>query len=363
VFSKVVRRIKPLLTTEHSDPDADVLVITNMWPDAEKPVYGIHVQRQVRSLIEAGVRCDVVHVRGYDSALAYPLAALRLALWNVTRRGRYRLVHVHAGETTLPARFLIGTPMICSYCGDDLLGNPGPDGKPTPSSRIRAWVLRQLSRTLTGTITKSREMEGALPPGRRALNDVVPNGVDERTFQPLDRAAAREHFGFADDEVVALFAATKPDMPNKRRGLAEGACAAAAVRLGRPVRLFVARDVAPDEMPLLMNACDLLLHTAVVEGSPNAVKEALMCNLPVVATAAGDIEELLAGVEPSFVCPPDAAAIVTAIEACAGRRSNGREVARRLQAGAVAQQVIAIYDRHARAPLGRDQAVFAEGRG
>lgn len=352
--------MKPLVTLERSDAGADVLVVTNMWPDAEKPVYGVHVQRQVESLVEKGVRCDVVHVRGYDSALAYPAAALRFALWSLTRRGRYRIVHVHAGETTLPARFLVGPPMIASYCGDDLLGNPGPDGRPTASSRVRAWVLRQFSRTLQATITKSAEMEAKLAPRRRAVNSVIPNGVDERTFRPLDRGSARQRFGFADDEVVALFAATKPDMANKRRPLAEAACAAAAERLGRPVRLHVAREVAPADMPVLMNACDVLLHTAVVEGSPNAVKEALMCGLPVVATAAGDIEELLAAVEPSFACAPDPAALADAIAACAGRRSNGPDAARHLRASAVADRVLEIYERLASSPLaGRDRLLTA----
>jgi glycosyltransferase involved in cell wall biosynthesis len=343
--------MQSLLTIPHSDPDADVLVVTNMWPDAEKPVYGVFVKRQVESLIEAGVRCDVVYIRGYRSPLAYPLAALRFLLWSLTRRGRYRLVHVHAGETTLPARFLLGTPMMCSYCGDDLLGDPGEDGQKTRSSLVRAWVIRQISRTLAGTITKSSEMETALPPARREVNSVVPNGVDERVFRPFeDRAHARGEFGFADDEVIALFAATKPDIPRKRRWLAEAACADAAGRLGRPVRLWVARDVAPDRMPALMNACDLLLHTSVLEGSPNAVKEALMCNLPIVATPSGDIGELLEGVEPSFVCDPDASVLGQAIAACAGRRSNGREVAQRLKAGNVAQRVMGIYDRVGRTP-------------
>jgi glycosyltransferase involved in cell wall biosynthesis len=351
VFSTLDQLMPPLLTLERTDPDADVLVVTNMWPDEEKPVYGVFVKRQVDSLIEAGVRCDVLYIRGYRSPFAYPAAALRFALWSLTRRGRYRLVHVHAGETTLPARFLVGTPMLCSYCGDDLLGDPGEDGQKTRGSLARAWVIRQISRTLAGTITKSAEMETALPPRRQAVNSVVPNGVDERTFREFeDRAPARERFGFPDDEVVALFAATKPDIPRKRRPLAEAACADAAERLGRPVRLHVARDVKPDEMPALMNACDVLLHTSALEGSPNAVKEALMCNLPIVATPSGDIEELLDGVEPSFVCEPDAGVLGEAIAACTGKRSNGREVAQRLKAGNVAKRVIGIYDELGRAP-------------
>jgi glycosyltransferase involved in cell wall biosynthesis len=353
--------MQPLLTIEHSDPDADVLVITNMWPDEERPVYGVFVQRQVQSLIEAGLRCDIAYIRGYRSPLAYPVAALRFAVWSLTRRGRYRLVHVHAGETTLPARFLVGPPMLCSYCGDDLLGDPGEDGQKTRGSLARAWVIRQVSRTLAATITKSAEMEKALPPRRRHVNSVVPNGVDERTFRVFeDRAAARERFAFSDEEVVALFAATKPDIPRKRRALAEAACSDAAARLGRPVRLHVARDVRPKEMPALMNACDVLLHTSALEGSPNAVKEALMCNLPIVATPSGDIEELLRGVEPSFLCAPDESMLGEAIAACAGKRSNGRDVAQRLKAGNVAERVIGIYNRIGRAPR---RAELAAGSG
>jgi glycosyltransferase involved in cell wall biosynthesis len=121
--------------------------------------------------------------------------------------------------------------------------------------------------------------------------------------------------------------------------------------LGRPVRLHVARQVKPDDMPYLMNACDVLLHTSVLEGSPNVVKEALMCNLPVVATSSGDVDQLLRDAEPSSVCDADAEELGEAIAACAGRRSNGREIARHLQAGTVAQQVLSIYERHAGAPL------------
>ena len=78
--------MQQLLTTERADPGADVLVVTNMWPDEERPVYGIFVKRQIDSLAAAGVRFEVVYVRGYRSPLAYPQAALRFALWSFTRR-------------------------------------------------------------------------------------------------------------------------------------------------------------------------------------------------------------------------------------------------------------------------------------
>src|SRR6266576_2455095 len=94
------------------DPDADVLVVTNMWPDDERPVYGVFVKRQVDSLRQQGMRCDVVYIRGYVSPLAYLAAAVRFLIATFTWRGRYRIVHAHAGETALATRFFLGPPML-----------------------------------------------------------------------------------------------------------------------------------------------------------------------------------------------------------------------------------------------------------
>src|SRR4051812_12798172 len=94
-----------LLTWERRDPASDVLVVTNLWPDAELPVYGIFIKRQVESLVAAGVRCDVLYIRGYRSPLAYLLGAGWFAFHSVALRRRYKLIHAHAGETGVVARF------------------------------------------------------------------------------------------------------------------------------------------------------------------------------------------------------------------------------------------------------------------
>src|SRR5260221_11051807 len=58
----------------HRDPGADVLVVTNMWPEPGRPVYGNFVKRQVESLGGTGLRWDGFYIRGYRSAAADPLA-------------------------------------------------------------------------------------------------------------------------------------------------------------------------------------------------------------------------------------------------------------------------------------------------
>jgi glycosyltransferase involved in cell wall biosynthesis len=333
---------------EH-DRGADVLMVTNMWPDLDRPVYGIFVKRQVDSLRSLGVRCDVLYIRGYRTSAAYLLAAARFLLANVVWRGRYRLVHAHAGETALAARFLVTTPLVVSYCGDDVLGDPRDDGTITRASRVRAAVIRGHAALSRATITKSHEMHERLPSWVRRSNTVLPNGVDNTLFVEHDRADVRRRLGWDDSEHVALFAATKPDTPRKRRWLAEAACAAASREIGRAIRLHVAGLTPPDEMPHLMSAADCLLHTAALEGSPNVVKEALMCNLPVVATPSGDIPRLLEGVTPSYLCPSQvdklAAALVDIFNA--PRRSNGRaRLEPVLSASAVACRLLDTYVAH-----------------
>ena len=89
--------MRPLVTLEHSDPDADVLMLSNNWPHPGEPRYGIFAKRQVDSLVSAGLRCDVLFVRGFESPLAYAVAALKLLRLSIARRPKYRLVHAHSG--------------------------------------------------------------------------------------------------------------------------------------------------------------------------------------------------------------------------------------------------------------------------
>ena len=102
-------------------------------------------------------------------------------------------------------------------------------------------------------------------------------------------------------------------------------------------------------MPLLMNAADCLLLTSTTEGSPNAVKEALACDLPVVSTPVGDVRTLLDGVSPSAVAEPNPEALGSAIVECTRdrRRSDGRDRTAWLDERAIAQRILDVYRRTA----------------
>jgi teichuronic acid biosynthesis glycosyltransferase TuaC len=317
-------------------------MVTNMWPDDQDPTYGIFVKRQVDSLRPLGLSCKVLFVNGKRSRWAYARAALQVLALNLARQ-HPRLVHGHGGETALVVRWFLRGPVVVSYCGDDLLGTTRADGSITRASAIRRAVLRQLARCMDATITKSSEMERTLPAAAQRHNLVIPNGVDRGLFYPRDWDEARRALGWNAADLVVLFAAD-PALEQKRYWLAEAACQQAG-RVLEKVRLEVASGVPPEAMPRLMAAADCLLLTSATEGSPNVVKEAVACGLPVVSTDVGDVAAVLAGIEPSAVCPADPKDLAAALVRCLAerRRSNGWEKSRWLSNENIAARLLALY--------------------
>ena len=56
-----------------------------------------------------------------------------------------------------------------------------------------------------------------------------------------------------------------------------------------------------DLIPYYMNSADCILFTSIQEGSPNVIKEALACNIPIVSTNVGDVKERLETIDGCFV--------------------------------------------------------------
>jgi glycosyltransferase involved in cell wall biosynthesis len=242
------------------------------------------------------------------------------------------------------ARLQRAAPLLVSYCGDDLLGTPTEGGTLTRRSRAEAFVFRQLAHSASATITKSAQMERALPRRCRARNHVIPNGVDLARFTPIPRSEARARLGWADATRLALFVGD-PAIPRKNHALAAAACSHASTRVP-DLELKVVHGLPPADVPVAMSAADTLVLTSMWEGSPNVVKEAMAAALPVVAVPAGDVAERLEGVEGCFVCPPEPDALGDAIVAAVehGRAPAARAAMEALSLENVAKRVLGVYE-------------------
>ena len=94
-----------------------------------------------------------------------------------------------------------------------------------------------------------------------------------------------------------------------------------------------------------MNAADALLLTSKLEGSPNTVKEAMACNLPVVSTDVGDVRTRLENVTPSAVCTSEAELVDRLVEVLeTGERSNGRTHVETVSWDRMADEIIQVYN-------------------
>jgi teichuronic acid biosynthesis glycosyltransferase TuaC len=319
-----------------------VLFLTNLWPEEGRPWYGAFVRTQAESLRDLGVDVDVLRIRGHDSRGAY-LSAAASAI-GLNWRGGYDVVHSHYGHSGVVARLQARAPLVVSYCGDDLLGTRRPDGSVAARSRVEAAVFRRLAHVAAATITKSQEMENALPPRCRTRNHVIPNGVDLRRFRPIPRDEARRRLGWEAGERTVLFVGST-ESGVKNYPLAEEACRQLAERVP-DIRLRVAWGVEADAVPVHMSAADALIFTSTSEGSPNVIKEAMASELPIVATPVGDVPERLRDVPGCFVTEPQAPALADALAEAVtlGRAPEARAAVAELSLERVASRVVDVYE-------------------
>jgi glycosyltransferase involved in cell wall biosynthesis len=320
----------------------NILQITNMYPSTERPNWGVFVRSQVDSLARHGVHSEVTEIEGWRSKANY-LRAL-IGLPSRVASGRYDLLHIHYGLSALAAVRVPDVPTVVSFCGDDFWGRPDRTGKRSAGSLWLARITKRVTRHADVVIVKSAEMASALGPEHEDV-EVIPNGVDFALFDPMPRDAARRELGWRLDREILLFPAN-PEEPRKNFALAQEV-ESRLLRAGRPVELRSLYGRPQREVLLAMSAADLMLSCSLQEGSPNAVKEAMAVNLPVIATDVGDCAERLRGCVPGAVVArdPEAFTRASADVLALNQRSNGRQMLSGLDLDSTALRVLDVYRR------------------
>ncbi len=284
------------------------------------------IKNQADSLTSQGVKLNLftINEKGF---LGYVKTIPKLRKY--LKKNQYDLIHAHYSLSAYVASLAGSNPLVVSLMGSDVR---------------EVWYNRAVIKFFSlffwsKTIVKSRDMQNTLGL-KNAI--VVPNGVDLKKFRPIDRIRAIEDTGWDKSKRHILFAAN-PNRPEKNFKIAKKAF---DLLNREDTELHFLNDVSNDKMINHYNASDVVLLTSLWEGSPNVIKEAMACNVPIVSTNVGDIGEMIGKTKGCYLAKNDPEDILLKIEKSLAfnEKTDGRKSIEYLESNIIAERIFKIYN-------------------
>ena len=240
------------------------------------------------------------------------------------------VVHAHYGLCGLLACLQHRVPVVTTFHGSDI-----NEKSVLPFSRMA------MRRSAHNVFVSRDNMALSV---RKKKSSLVPCGVNPDDYPVVSKARAREEMGLSPDGKYVLFAGAF-DNKVKNHPLAEEAVKACEEN----VELLELKGYTRHQVALLMSAADALLMTSFTEGSPQVIKEAMMCGLPIVSVNVGDVSERITGLEGCFIAAREPKALAAALSGALtfGGRTAGRERIKSLGlfSDRIASHLLEIYNR------------------
>ncbi len=328
-----------------------ILLISNMWPSAADPVFGVFVARQAEALRAAGAEVTVVANSDSRTGVLAALpkyAWLALRAWWLARQREYDVVVGHylyptAAISSMAAR-RAGVPLVLVTHGTDTRSVMRTDrfARAGRKAMNEATLVVAVSNALERVVRDELELPASVPTA------VINMGVDVSAFGPDPEARTR--LGLTAEERIVLFAGTLSEGKGvdvlleaflRAHPRVGGQCGLVLVGAGpaeetlrerlraldltstpesaSPEALasrnvLLAGTLRASELSAWMAAADVFVLPSRNEGLGLVLLEAMACGTPCVGTRVGGIPEVLD--EPAcgrLVPPDDAGALAAAI--------------------------------------------------
>ena len=296
------------------------------------------VLRLVTAMGEVGVEVETLFLR--TSFLPHVFLLQGFSIRKKSREGRFDLVTAQYGTYTGLITTLFSTlPVVVTFRGSDL--------NFVPSERRLIWLLQHLSSQFAallaaGVICVSRHLHDRLWMKKKHFA-IIPSSIDLELFAPRDLTTCREELGWEQQRPICIFFSGSNALV-KRVDLAQE-LAKELKRRSSAISLKIIPHVEPDRVALMLNAADCMVFMSDYEGSPNIVREACACNLPVVSVNVGDVSDVLDGISGCRITTREIAQIADAVEDVAGARmrTKGREAMAAYSGNVIAERTIKFY--------------------
>lgn len=186
------------------------------------------------------------------------------------------IMHAHYGLCGFVANLQRKVPVVTTYHGSDI-----------NDKKVRAFshlaVLLSAHNIFVSENLRPKWV-------RKDKSSVIPCGVTLEDFPDIEKTEARKLMGLNLNKKYVLFASAF-DNEVKNPSLAKEAMA-----LIPDAELLELKGYTRQQVNVLLHAVDALLMTSHSEGSPQVIKEAMVCGCPIVSVDVGDVKQVLSGV-------------------------------------------------------------------
>jgi len=257
-----------------------ILHITNLYPTEAYSSFGIFIKEQIDSLNETGCQNDVFFINGWELGKKEYFNHIG----EIRKLSKdYDLIHCHHLYTILPYLLSFSKkPYILSILNE--------------INSLHMKVLYMLALSTAKKIIYKHDYKTKI---KKMV--YLPNGVNIDFFSPKDKDSSKKALGLDPEKKYALFvSASEAQLKRKRFDKFEKVLEIVKQK-GVELHPLILTGVNREDVPLYFNAPELFIMTSDFEGSPNAVKEAMACNTPVISTDVGNVRIMLEGCSSSFV--------------------------------------------------------------
>ena len=264
-----------------------VLLVTNMYPSEESPYYGIFVKEQENAVSKVFPDVDytVCFIDGRKGLKEY-LKSIS-AIHRLLDENDYDLIHIHYGFAGLFLfkRLKKKIPVLVTLHGGDI--------QIEQKKYIQVFTDKLILKRADAAITLNDRMDSIV---KKYVDNtfIIPCSVDTELFVPAvseKETVPVKNIVFPSDRTRYV----------KNYPLFESVISVLKSKYGIDSRIFEIKNMSRTEIANLLQKSDLMIMTSFSEGSPQVVKEAMSCNLPVVSTNVGDVSVLLDNVAGSAV--------------------------------------------------------------
>ncbi len=263
----------------HKRMKGKVLILTNMYPSLKKKWLGTFVRDQVKTLRGMGsYHIKLFLIKGKQSGgsnLDYLKGYFRLL--TLLKKNDYDIIHSHHLFTTILYKLTFhNTPIVYTI----------HEGEFFKTNIVKRFLFRACARRADFVFFVNFKAYQYM----NLKNSMfLPCGVDTKVFNVIDsRESLRKELNLKASKFYIFFPAD-PERPEKNaKFVYKFIDVYRAWLLRENIKFVFGGHIKHYEMPIWMNATDLLISFSNYESDGMVFKEAMACNLPIISFDIGN---------------------------------------------------------------------------